>query len=508
MHAFKLIVGMGILLGGTSAQAEWRRYETQHFIIYSEAGDAKATERATKLEKVDALMRMATGLSPQEEPVKVRIYELGDEGDVEAALGPDSEGVAGFYTSNILGPYAVTVRRLVNGEDMSPEVVLHHEYAHHFMLQYFPANYPLWYSEGFAELIGASKFLDDGRIGYGFPAKYRGGLIGDVWVPVSDIVSRPEEKVPPYDVYGQGWVMTHFLTFTKGRSQQLRQYLAALEAGKSPPDAAKAFGDLHDLDRDAHIYVLKGSFDYKPVDVKIQQPVVQRVTPVGAAEAALIPETIAFNDFDLDVIKKPGDRDRERKRRQTTLERVRSKAAKYPGDPYALYLLAQIENASGSKQAAEAAADRLLAIQPGHVGGMIIKSMLLSDQAAALNGAARLQKAEEARHLAMAANKADPDNPLTYVAFYRSYPAAGVAAPAAAVDGLSAAVAKLPKNDNVREMLVDELTNEGKFADAIFVLSPIANDPHDSPLRQAAREKMEALKARAGAASAQTAAKS
>jgi hypothetical protein len=47
----------------------------------------------------------------------------------------------------------------------------------------------------------------------------------------------------------------------------------------------------------------------------------------------------------------------------------------------------------------------------------------------------------------------------------------------------------------VREMLVDELASEGRFAEAMFTLSPIANDPHDSPRRQAAREKMASLKA-------------
>ena len=63
MQAFKALIGLALLSAATGAQAEWRRYETQHFIIYSEAGDAKATERATHLEKIDGLMRLATGLS-------------------------------------------------------------------------------------------------------------------------------------------------------------------------------------------------------------------------------------------------------------------------------------------------------------------------------------------------------------------------------------------------------------------------------------------------------------
>jgi len=141
------------------------------------------------------------------------------------------------------------------------------------------------------------------------------------------------------------------------------------------------------------------------------------------------------------------------------------------------------------------------------VGGLVLKSILLSDAAAALTGNARSQQAEKARALAVAANKADPDNPLTYVAFYKTYPAAGVSAPADALEALATAVQKLPNNTNVRLMLVDELADEQRYSQAMVALAPIANDPHDSPMRQAARERMAQLKAKAEARVA-TAAKS
>jgi len=503
-RAFTAFISIALLASASAAQSEWRRFETQHFIVYSESNDKRVHELATGLESIDGLMRMATGLSADGETVKVRIYEMADEGQVEAALGVHNSGVAGFYASNILGPYAVTLRRAYGAPgDFTADIVLHHEYAHHFMLQYFPATYPPWYVEGFAELIGASKTLADGRIAYGYPAKYRREIY---WVDMQDILLKPPEKVP-LDIYGQGWAMTHFLTFSKERSQQLRQYLAALTAGRTPAEAAAAFGDLGALNREAHAYLLSGSFEYRPVSVPVRQPVIQKVSPVGDAEAALIPETIAFNDEDLSSYRKANERERERKRREAQLQRVRSKAEQYPNAPYALLLLAEEENATGNKQAAEAAANRLLALQPSHVGGVVLKSLLMSDAAAKLSGPARSAKATEARHLAMAANKADPADALTYVAFYWSYPAAGQPAPPSAVAGLAAAVEKLPANTGVRQMLVDELASEGRFREAVFALSPIANDPHDSPMRQAAREKLAKLKAQAEAR-AQTAAAS
>ena len=494
-------IGLGCLAAvglavATPADAAWRKFETTHFIIYSESSDKRVKELATGLESIDGLMRMATGLPMDSEVVKVRIYEMADEGQVQAARSGDNEGVAGFYANNVLGPYAVTLRKayLADG-DFTAELVLHHEYAHHFMLQYFPAVYPPWYVEGFAELIGASKTLPDGKIAYGYPAKYRGEDISAVWVPVSDVLLKPPEKLY-MDWYGQGWAMTHFFTFSKERAAQLRQYLSALTAGKSSAEAAKAFGDLGELNRESHVYISRGQFEYKPVKVPVREPVIQRVMPVSAGEAAMIPETIAFNDADLNEYRKAGDREIERKKRAEVLDHIRRKAAQYANDPYALYLLGEAEKASGNAAAAEQAVDRFLAIQPSNAGGMSLKSLLVAQRAMTMTGNARLQTAAEARRIAMAANKLDPDNPQTYVAFYQGFKATGAKVPANAVEGLAVAVDKLPGDSGVRQMLVDEYAAEGQYGAAIAMLIPIANDPHESPLRQAAREQLATLQAK------------
>ena len=495
-----LALGCVLLGSATAAQAEWRRFETAHFIIYSESNDKRVNELATGLEDIDGLMRLATGLSVDAEPVKVRIYEMADEGQVQAALGETGTGIAGFYSSNSLGPFAVTLRKAYSADgDFTRELVLHHEYAHHFMLQYFPATYPGWYVEGFAELIGSSKILPDGRVAYGWPAKHRGDAIGAFWVSVHDLLVKPPEKIGNFDLYGQGWVLTHFFTFSKTRAPQLRQYLTALTAGKSQADAATAFGDLEELNREAHAYLLGGSFEYRPVKVPLQTPVIQKVEIVSPAEAALIPETIAFQDDDVKSYRKEGDRQTELERRSRVLARIEEKAARFPNDPYALNLLAEAEDASGNSARAEAALNRLLAVQPANPRAMARKSILMSQAAGQLTGAARIDKASQARQLAIKANKIDPDDPIPYLAFYQSYHMAGLAAPANALAGLVGAVEKLPRDTNIRQTLVDELAPQSRWSEAMIVLGPIANDTHDSPLRQAAREQMARLQAAAAA---------
>ena len=482
-----------IVLVPSASWAEWREVETAHFLIISESQPAQIEKFAERLESYDKLMRMATSIA-EDDPVKVRIYEVASTAEIEQALGVSETGIAGFYDNNILGPFAVTPRKTNGGgRYFTPELVLHHEYAHHFMLQYFPAIYPGWYTEGFAELIGSSRTLDDGRIGYGMPAKQRGNEIAANWVPLTELLVQ--EKVKFLDTYAQGWALTHFFTFDKTRAGQLRKYLTALGNGASYADASKVFGDLGTLNREARRYVTSGSFEYKPVKVDIVRPVIKGSRVLSAGEAALISQTIAFRDDEVSLYRQAGARKREEALRQGNLDRIRDKAARYPTDPYALYLLGEGEYVAGDYERSAAAADRLLALQPNHVRGLARKSILVSQAASRLSGAAREAKAAEARALAVKANRIDKGDPLPLLAYFQSFNLSGEKPSAAAVEGLFQVVSMLPRDNGARQLLVDQLARDRRFDEAMGWLLPIANSPHESPRRDAAREQMEKLKA-------------
>ena len=507
---FVAFVAAALSVAAGAAEPVWHAAETQHFIIYSKSPQQRIEQLATDLESYDKLIRMATDINDNLPPVKVRVYEVDGMNDVQKALGIDeTSGVAGFYTSNSLGPYLVTPHSIDAGIDpeFTAAIVMHHEYAHHLMLQYFPVAYPSWYIEGFAELIGASKVMDDGRIGYGMPARYRSHAIAATnWVPLQELLTH--EKVYGLDTYAQGWAVTHFFTFDKKRSQQFRQYLAALNSGQSLADAAKVFGDLNQLDREARSYVTSSSFEYRPVKVDIAKPVIQSVRTVSAGEAALIPEVIAYDDTDPNQIEKKGIRDHDLMLRQHNLERTRDIVQQYPNDPFALRFLAEIEYSVGDYAQSEAAADKLLAISPNDVHGMARKAMTMAIQAKNLPASQKAAVLEQARSLASKANHLDTLDPLPLLAYYETFHEAGEQAPEVAVNGLRQVVSTDPRATVPRELLVDELASERQWAEAIGWLSPLANDPHNSPVRDSARTKMAWLKSQlAGKAPAVQAAK-
>lgn len=487
----KALLLLSIALPQCAFAADWVEVETRHFIVYSN-DDAKEIEQfVERLESYDKLMRMATSI-PDDNPVKVRIYQVATDAEVEKALGEHNSGIAGFYSNNSLGPFAVTPRKTVNSYAyFTPELVLHHEYAHHFMLQYFPAIYPSWYVEGFAELIGSSLVMKDGRIGYGMPARQRGNELAAYWVPLQELLVK--EEVKNLDVYGQGWALTHFFTMDPARAKLFRVYLSALQNGKSMAEAATVFGDLAKLNREARSYVGGGTFNYKPVKVEIDRPVIIRSRPLTLGEIEAVPVTIAYSDSNLQSIKKESARLREQCLRQENLERARRLAAKYSNDPAVLRLLIEIEFSTGNFAEAERAADTLLASQPTDVLALARKSILMSMNLGKLTGVARDETAAKARLLAVKANRNNPLHPLPLLAFYQSYRLAGQKVPDIAVTGLRQVVSLIPGNSTTRLLLVDELAAQRNYREAVAWLMPLANSPHESPMREEARARLQQL---------------
>ena len=119
-----------------------------------------------------------------------------------------------------------------------------------------------------------------------------------------------------------------------------------------------------------------------------------------------------------------------------------------------------------------------------------------------LPGVQKAAQLEQARALAGKANHLDAEDPLPLLAYYETFHEAGEKAPQIAVEGLMQVVSTDPSDTQPRELLVDELASQRKWAEAIGWLGPLANNPHDSPVRESARKKMAWLKAQMAGQSA------
>ncbi len=513
-----------VLWSGTALAAEWREAETQHFRIVSSGEEKDLRKFAERLEYFHTLLRMATGTSETSQRiVKVRVFLVPAIGDVKRLIGDSNSDVAGFYNPGNAGALAVVPRSTGDGT-FTGQVILFHEYAHHFMLQYAPAAYPSWYVEGFAEIAATASFERKGAITYGKPASHRQYELEGGRYPVTAMIDGTYLKDRGTGrgwSYGDAWLVTHYLTFSDTRRGQLRGYLNAINAGKSPSAAAQVFGNLTDLQREIGIYLNGRSFPYRAVPIAPEAIGEVALRTLGPAESALIDYTIELerqtslptappvpdpgNPAAADKPKDGADpRDdfeqrlaKATQRRAEWLTKLDAIANRHAADHAGWQLLARAQCASEAFAACAAAADRALALHPADASAVSSKAEAAIALALKLppDERAPLVYAEQARLLKAIAS--EPDNPLPLIAFYNSFSALGRGADADGLNALATAVLLVPQEEDLRINLAREYFARGRLNDARVLLGPLAYSAHNSSAAALAQAILEAIERKA-----------
>lgn len=473
-----------------AARADWREASSKHFIVYSEGSEEDLRTAITKLEKYFFMLRFVSGAQERRVP-KVRVFMLRDTKAVADAYPYPAGGIGGFYTASVRGPIAVTVRIIAGSGGESPvsQQVLFHELAHHFMFQYFPATYPSWYSEGFAEYYGTARFFPDDTIevGHGVSDRYW-SFWANRWLPLSKLLTAKRYRDVGRDIdllYAEGWLLVHYLANNKERKGQLGKYLAAINAGKPykqamdeafGPGAKKLNSELHSYSRDRTIMAYRMPF--RPIDVG---PI--EIRSMRAAENALLLHDLAL---DAGVMKSNAPK---------FVRDVREAARRFPKDPYALRILTEAERGAGNHAAAAEAVERWLAERPADPLALMHKGWL---QAAALRAAGTSDPAawDAARQPIVAANKAAPLTPQILHAYYDSFVLQGMLPPPGAQNGLVKAFELIPQDEYLRYKVAADFEKRDMIAEAVAVIRPLAFSAHAPETDEKKKKKEETRRER------------
>lgn len=281
----------GAVIVTPPAHAEWLRAESQRFIIYGDSNEREIRRRVTLLEDFDTLLQAMTGRGRETPANKLTIYLV--DGNRELSLvRPASASVLGFYTASPYGIFAVSDRNGFGESNWANEVLLH-EYTHHFMLQNFPAYYPTWYIEGFAEYFQTARF-DDERIEVGRYSTMRAySLVGPDARIALDRVMFATERGRTADeranFYAVSWLLVHFMLRSPTRQPQLTAYLTALGRRTDPRTAFReAFGmEPAAMERELRAYLSTSTYSrYRRASASTPPPVT--VTRVGVPDAVIL----------------------------------------------------------------------------------------------------------------------------------------------------------------------------------------------------------------------------
>ena len=487
-NVFLLMSLIAAMFVGTAARAEWHKAESDHFVIFADDKEKDIRRFAENLERYHSAMSFLT-MREVEKPSpsnRVTIFVVGSQADMRALSG--SRRIGGFYI-----PRAGASRAFVqeiqnkNGYPHFSTVILLHEYAHHFLIYGSRFARPRWLQEGAAEFFAATTFNDDGSIMIGRPAQHRAYELAIPNPPSAeelldaDLFKRNRGSRDD-GFYARSWLLYHYLTFSKERQGQLNTYWREIASGTSSRDAGiAAFGDLDALEKELKAYAReKKMFTYNlgPDKLSIGEVNIRKLSP---GEAAVMPFVIV------------SQRGVGRDEAQKVVVDIRKVAAKYPEDAGVLAALAEAEFDAGNDDAAIAAADRAIAIDPARDNPYVQKGYALFRKAAA----AEEKDAKSAYEAAMSPfnrlNALENDHPLPLIYYYRSFTERGIEPPENARHALERAAQLAPFDQALWFQVAMMQAQEGKIELAKVSLQPLAANPHGGSGPEAAKKLIELL---------------
>lgn len=476
----RLPLAVALVALSSPAYAEWFEAKTAHFILISESSEADTRQFAQKLERFSGALRLMQNMKPLTGDIgdanRVTVYRFGNNGDVANLAGAPGSGIAGFYIPRAGGSVgfvpiheehqsgSIRPVRSNDPESLPAYNVLLHEYTHHFMLQTFPAAYPGWYVEGFAELYSTLDLRDDGSFHIGNPPNWRAEDMHYINLLQSQKLFDTDRTVTGRDrylYYGVGWLVVHYLSFSKEREGQLAAYLSAVGKGERGLTAAnRIFGDLSVLDSELRRYK-RGNFpgfDVRPGNYSPPAVTMRKLTPAEA---------------DMLKLRMQLDRGVSRKQAAGAARSAIPLAARYPGDLGAQLLLAEANLDADKLDLADTAADQALAIDPQSKEALIFKGRIA-------NARGRTQPTASAsgRPLLIKAAKLDSTDPRPQIEYYRSFRGTGQSIPDNAIAALEGAFNLAAHDSSYRLLLALQLLEENKLDSVKTVLLPLAVSAH------------------------------
>jgi len=454
------------------ARADWLRAESERFIVYSDGGERALRDYAQKLEMFDRVMQFRSGVPiTTEPPRKLPIYLVRNRSGLLRVHPQSRDDVVGTYFPTEEDIFAVVIRG--DGNGISGDEVLMHEYAHHFILGNFPGSYPAWFVEGFAEYYATADIdVRDREVmlgGYNQNRAY--WIMAESWLPLDVLLTkRPGElrtSSQRATYYPVAWLLTHWFYATPERQQQLQNYLRAVAQGQGSVAAMQqATGmTLDELRASLRRYtrerlsITKISGQFPTADISVE-----RLSPT-ADDLLLINQRLKIGVPDED--------------RAALGQEVARLAARHGDDPLALLSAGHAGMHFGDRPAGERALQRLLELEPDHVEALqyLAQEQLRQareaddhDQAQALRSQARGYLAR-----AYAAGQNDYRTLMLLSQMRQSqegYPNEND------LLTLGLALDRAPQLAAVRFIYAGALVQTGKKDEAVTILTPLANNPH------------------------------
>lgn len=466
----------------------WLRAETANFIVYGDGSEQQLREIAQSLEDFDTTLRRFTQTTAEPSPNKLHVYVVRGIGALRQARPGIGISVRGFYRSGIEANSAFLIYSDAWG--LTRDQILFHEYAHHFMLQYFPHAYPSWYVEGWAEYVSTASFRGrEARIGTPSVARAE-SLRAYGMLPIEHLLAR--ERVQPRDgdmfterYYAHGWFATMFLLNQPERRRGFERYVQALSRGEDSIGAfAPAFG------------VTPEQFQQELLTFRrARAPEYSVRLPEAPPQVTITRLPRAADDLLLRVARLRGNIPDGEEATQLAGE-IEEIARNFPNDRLAQIATARAAILREQWPRARALLEQILARDANDVEARYLLAAVILRQARAAPEAEQQALTIEARRLLAQNFRIAPDHVATLYTYAYTFAAQHGPMTEAQLNVLSRAHELAPQVSNMRFLLAFELMEAGSFDEAARLLQPLLYAPHAPESALRARQMLDAARER------------
>lgn len=221
----------------------WLEVQSAGFTIYTDLDRAQALAFSEDAELFRAVVTKLTNATPAPRvPTRVFVFSRRSE------YRPFAPRPGGGFFLPFLREHVVVVD--ASRPDRDAREILFHEYTHALLYNQGHPLPPLWYAEGFAELMTTLR-SDGDRVVVGAGPSLYAGLTG-FGLPLYKVLrARDLERFDGYErweFYRQSWEAVHYLLLGPGKEQgdvgaRLGRYILAVERGEDDEQAfSAAFG--------------------------------------------------------------------------------------------------------------------------------------------------------------------------------------------------------------------------------------------------------------------------
>ena len=464
----------------------WYRAESANFIVYGDLNELQVRNAAQSLEDFDLVLRALMRQHERTNESKLEVYLVRNIRGLRTVAPNMNESIGGFYVSG--GDMIAAFSRYDRDLGADRRIILFHEYAHHFMLHYFPAAYPQWYIEGFADYVSTVE-ISRRRATIGRHPEMRSSwLNAGHEFPIRHMLApeRVTERTTLFQslFYAHGWFAANYLSNNIERLNGLERYVTLLGEGGDPLDSFEpAFGITPEqFEAELENFQDDGRSRLLHVDLPTELSAITVTRLPRVADGLLLP--LARLRTDQSEV---SDED---------AAEITQAALALQDDPMARLVLARLAIRREDNASARVHLDAIFAREENHAEGRyLLADMILNETRDLSYDEARAGLVEARRHLVRSFRQ-DADYYPTLYLYASTFANEVTPMNDEQLDVLARALELAPQADHIRLLLAREMIRSDEYDNAVAILRPIIFSPHGGESATYARWMFDAARSR------------